>query len=264
MTAAATPSTVGTRHTETFEDQALDLRSAEDADIDLDDRNLLTQLGRELAWAVRPPAPPLARRALWRSVDLTLSTALLTLAGPGILAVSLLVRGTSTGPALFRHRRVGRSGQAFGCLKFRSMHVDAEERLDSLLQANADFRKEFTETYKLEQDPRVTPVGRVLRRYNLDELPQLLNVFSGNMSLVGPRPVTYAELPRFGEPALRNILALKPGMTGLWQVSGRNSLPYGERVQLEHQYSTSKSLRGDLKICWRTLVTMLTGTADGV
>jgi exopolysaccharide biosynthesis polyprenyl glycosylphosphotransferase len=177
---------------------------------------------------------------------------LLVLSGPLLLCLALCVRLTSRGPVLFRQVRVGRDGREFRIFKFRSMYVDAEARLTELKHLNEHDGVLF----KMRDDPRVTPVGRWLRRFSLDELPQLLNVLSGRMSLVGPRPPLPAEVAVYADDARRR-LAVKPGMTGLWQVSGRSDLSWEEAVRLDLRYVENWSLSLDLVILLRTMTAVV-------
>ncbi|GIE83628.1 sugar transferase [Actinoplanes regularis] len=177
---------------------------------------------------------------------------LLAFFAPVLLGVALCVRLTSRGPVLFRQVRVGRDGQIFRIFKFRSMYVDAEARLNELRHLNEHDGVLF----KIRDDPRVTPVGRWLRRFSLDELPQLLNVLSGQMSLVGPRPPLPTEAAAYADD-VRRRLAVKPGMTGLWQVSGRSDLPWEEAVRLDLRYVENWSLSLDLVILLRTMTAVV-------
>ena len=172
---------------------------------------------------------------------------------------SLCVLGillTSRGSVLFRHRRVGFQGRHFDCLKFRTMAPDASERLNEYLGRNPRAAQEWAESCKLKYDPRVTPLGRVLRRTSLDELPQLFNVLKGEMSIVGPRPVTDEELEKYGV-RVSAYLACKPGITGLWQISGRSKASYRERVRLDDTYAKNWSLVLDAKTMLLTLPVLL-------
>ena len=164
----------------------------------------------------------------------------------------------SGGPALYGHRRVGRHGTAFTCYKFRTMVVDAGAVLDAHLAANAEAAAEWRRDFKLRHDPRVTRIGGFLRRTSLDELPQLWNVIKGEMSLVGPRPVIAAELDRYG-PFLRCYLDARPGITGLWQVTARQSDDFEERAELDLAYIDRWSLWLDAKILLRTIPAALEG-----
>ncbi|WP_106127832.1 sugar transferase [Pseudosporangium ferrugineum] len=177
---------------------------------------------------------------------------LLIVFGPVLLTVALCVRVTSRGPVLFRQVRVGRDGSEFRIFKFRSMYVDAEARLAELRHLNEHDGVLF----KMRDDPRVTPVGRWLRRLSLDELPQLVNVLLGQMSLVGPRPPLPSEVAAYADD-VRRRLAVKPGMTGLWQVSGRSDLPWEEAVRLDLRYVENWSLSLDLVILLRTMTAVV-------
>jgi exopolysaccharide biosynthesis polyprenyl glycosylphosphotransferase len=179
--------------------------------------------------------------------------ALLVLA-PLLLAVAVAIKLEDGGPVLFRQQRVGKAGERFWMLKFRSMVVDAERWRAELDAANEGAGPLF----KMRRDPRVTRVGTFIRRYSLDELPQLINVLAGDMSLVGPRPPLPAEVERYGFDARRRLL-VKPGLTGLWQVSGRSDLSWEETVQLDLRYVENWSLTMDAAIVWKTAGAVLGG-----
>lgn len=187
-----------------------------------------------------------------RGVDLFIATVALIGAFPVLVLIGLAIRLQDHGPILYVHPRVGHRGRTFPCMKFRSMVVNSEEVLQRHLAADPEAQLEWESNRKLRKDPRITPVGRFLRRTSLDELPQLLNVFRGEMSIVGPRPVTTAELELYGEAAAMYVSA-RPGITGLWQVSGRNDVSYERRVALDCEYITKWSIRGDMIIVTRTL-----------
>lgn len=193
-----------------------------------------------------------------RTLDVLGALALILVFMPLILVI-VLMQVTQPGGVLFAHRRVGRGGEEFGCLKFRTMVPDADDRLTELLERNAEARREWRETRKLLSDPRITGVGNVLRKSSLDELPQLVNVLKGEMSLVGPRPVTRAELDMYGD-AQAAYLALRPGLTGKWQVSGRNDLSYDQRIQMDRAYAESFGFWGDLRILFQTVGVVLGAT----
>ncbi|MEO3470590.1 sugar transferase [Roseomonas sp. CAU 1739] len=195
---------------------------------------------------------PLAKRAM----DIAIASAALILAAPFFLVVSLMVRADG-GPAFYAHPRVGRGGRVFGCLKFRSMVVDSQARLDALLAADPAARAEWDATRKLKNDPRITRIGRFLRATSLDELPQLINVLRGEMAVVGPRPVTPAELDRYYGVSAAHYLTVRPGITGLWQVSGRSETSYDQRVALDVAYVSQPSLLADLRILVKTPVAVL-------
>jgi lipopolysaccharide/colanic/teichoic acid biosynthesis glycosyltransferase len=191
-----------------------------------------------------------------RAMDVAIAGAALLLALPVFVLIALAVR-VDGGPAFYAHPRVGRGGRLFGCLKFRSMVVDSQARLDAMLAADPGARAEWEATRKLRRDPRVTRIGRFLRATSLDELPQLLNVLKGEMSIVGPRPVTQAELDRHYGAAAAHYLSVRPGITGLWQVSGRSDTSYDQRVALDVAYVSQPSVLADLRILVRTPVAVL-------
>ncbi|MDU8945538.1 sugar transferase [Ovoidimarina sediminis] len=168
--------------------------------------------------------------------------------------VGLLVKLSSSGPMFYGHSRVGLNGKTFTCWKFRTMFVDADERLTKFLNANSHARKEFFEKRKLASDPRVIPiVGSFLRKTSLDEIPQFINVLLGDMSVVGPRPVTLPELDRYGQSKVE-YLSVRPGITGAWQVSGRSRLSFEERVLIDVNYVRGWSLLRDIRIVLKTIV----------
>jgi lipopolysaccharide/colanic/teichoic acid biosynthesis glycosyltransferase len=195
---------------------------------------------------------PIAKRAL----DIIGAGVGLVLLAPFFLIVALMVRADG-GPAFFAHQRVGRGGKLFGCLKFRSMVIDSQARLEALLANDPAARAEWEATRKLKNDPRITPIGRFLRSTSLDELPQLINVLLGEMSLVGPRPVQEAEIDRYYGASAAHYMAVRPGITGLWQVSGRSETSYESRVALDVAYVSRPSLLADLSILLRTPVAVL-------
>jgi len=188
-----------------------------------------------------------------RGLDIVVSASALLVLLPALAIIAILVRRDSPGPALFSQTRVGRNGETFRMFKFRSMTVDAESRLDDLLALNEGAGALF----KLRSDPRVTRVGRVIRKYSLDELPQLWNVLVGDMSLVGPRPPLQREVEAY-ENHVRRRLFIKPGLTGMWQVNGRSDLDWEEGVRLDLYYVENWSLTGDLVLLWRTVKVLLT------
>ena len=179
----------------------------------------------------------------------------LALLSPGFFIVAMVTKKDG-GPAFYSHERVGRGGAIFLCLKFRSMYEDSDKRLETLLACNAEAKKEWEEHYKLKNDPRITPFGHFLRESSIDELPQLVNVLKGDMSLVGPRPIILEELEKYGE-AKETYLSVRPGLTGLWQVSGRNDLDYETRVALDVEYVESYSFVTDLIILIKTIRAVL-------
>jgi Undecaprenyl-phosphate galactose phosphotransferase WbaP len=190
----------------------------------------------------QPGHSQLTRRTYFakRAFDVVGALALLLVLAPLMLIIIVLIRIEGQ-PVLFWHTRIGRNGQTFRCVKFRTMVRDAEQMLQRVLKERPDLRDEWTKAFKLRQDPRVTRTGRVLRLTSLDELPQLWNVLRGDMSLVGPRPIVRAELLRYGRYASR-YLAVKPGLTGLWQINGRNDTTYRRRVAMDTFYVRHQSL----------------------
>lgn len=177
---------------------------------------------------------------------------LLLLLSPLMGVVVFLIWRRDGAPILFAHYRVGLDGKLFACLKFRTMLRNSEQILSELLRDDPEARAEWVRDQKLTNDPRITAVGHFLRKSSLDELPQLLNVLRGEMSLVGPRPVTVAELTRYGKVRW-DYLSVRPGITGLWQVSGRNNTTYEERVALDHRYVQQRSLWLDIGILLKTV-----------
>lgn len=191
-----------------------------------------------------------------RLFDIIFSLLVLIASVPIMIAIVVAVRFSSPGPAIYRHRRVGKGGRAFHCLKFRTMVTNADQMLDALLACDEALRAEFEEKHKLTNDPRITRIGRLLRKTSLDELPQFWNILKGDMSVVGPRPLVSGETEKYG-PHLPLILSVRPGLTGLWQVSGRNDTTYEERIDLDRQYVLSRNLARDLLIIAKTVVMML-------
>ena len=187
-----------------------------------------------------------------RTFDVVVAASLVTLLSPLLLLVALLVRLQDGGPALYRQRRVGANGAEFDMIKFRSMVVDADARLPALAEANEHDGVLF----KIREDPRVTRVGRFIRKFSVDELPQLFNVLRGEMSLVGPRPPLVTEYEQYEQDTHRRLL-VRPGMTGLWQVSGRSDLPWSEAVRLDLYYVDNWSMVIDLVIMVKTVKAVL-------
>jgi exopolysaccharide biosynthesis polyprenyl glycosylphosphotransferase len=194
------------------------------------------------------------RRLVKNTFDAGVAAVAVVVLSPVLLAVAVAVKLTDRGPVLFRQIRVGRTGEEFNAYKFRSMVVDAERRLPELRGPN-----EGAGLFKMRDDPRVTRIGRFLRRYSLDELPQLFNVLKGQMSLVGPRPPLPAEVAQYPNEMRRRLL-VKPGITGLWQVSGRSDLSWDESVRFDLYYVENWSLTSDLIILWRTVRAVFRGT----
>jgi len=191
-----------------------------------------------------------------RTIDILLALFGILLLAPLLIICFMAVIVTSPGPALFSHRRVGFNGKTFGCLKFRTMVTDAPQRLQHLLESDPAAAAEWAATCKLRNDPRITPIGTILRKSSLDELPQLFNVLRGDMSIIGPRPVTQDELVRYASAASAYI-ACRPGITGLWQVSGRSTTTYSKRVAYDEYYAQNWSLALDAKILIITVPALL-------
>ncbi|MFQ5912214.1 MAG: sugar transferase [Nitrospinota bacterium] len=206
-----------------------------------------------------PVAPP--RELLYQlkcGIEFALALLISLPALPLFLVIWILIRLDSPGPATYRPIRLGRDGRRFRLWKFRTMYLDADERLKRHLEANPQFQREYEIYHKLREDPRVTPLGRLLRRYSMDELPQLWNVLQGDMTLVGPRPYDAGELPLMDDKE-DIILLVKPGLTGLWQVSGRNLMSFSERLEADVYYVRNWSIRLDLRIWLRTLPVVMSG-----
>jgi exopolysaccharide production protein ExoY len=191
-----------------------------------------------------------------RLLDILLTVPLLGLFLPLIALIGIFVWIVDPGPILFRHRRVGYQGKAFYCLKFRSMVVDAERRLEEVLASDPAIRAAWLRDHKLPTDPRITKLGKFLRASSLDELPQLFNVLRGEMSLVGPRPIVEAEVPRYGR-YIADYHSVIPGVTGLWQISGRSDTSYRRRVALDVAFARSRSPGLYLKILVLTVPAVL-------
>ena len=191
-----------------------------------------------------------------RVIDIILAVSGIILLAPLLIICFVVTVATSPGPALFRHKRVGFNGKYFDCLKFRTMVTDAPERLRQLLDSDPVAAAEWAANRKLRHDPRVTAIGDILRRSSLDELPQLFNVLRGDMSIVGPRPVTAEELVKYSG-AIDAYLSCRPGITGLWQVSGRSTTTYSKRVACDAFYAREWSLALDAKIVIVTIPSLL-------
>ena len=197
-------------------------------------------------------------RGLKRAMDVVGSALALIALSPLMIVLTMALMVETGGHPIFVQHRIGRSGSRFKIFKFRTMSRGAEDQLLDKLQQDADLAREWAELRKLRNDPRVTRVGRILRKYSLDELPQFVNVLIGQMSLVGPRPIVDEELPLFGEH-LPTVLTMRPGLTGLWGISGRNELGYDERVRLEARYVRKWTLGLDISIMLRTIPRVIRG-----
>ena len=191
-----------------------------------------------------------------RYFEIFISIFIILFSIPLILVLSLLIKLNSRGPIFFKQIRIGKDKKPFECIKFRTMSKEADDILNNLLLKDKKLRKEFKKTQKLKNDPRITPVGKFLRKTSLDEFPQFLNVLKGEMSLIGPRPIVEEEKIRYGKN-LNKVLSIKPGITGLWQVSGRNKLSYKRRIQLDLIYVNERNIFMDFNILIRTIGVIL-------
>ncbi|MDS7595548.1 sugar transferase [Agrobacterium tumefaciens] len=187
-----------------------------------------------------------------RSFDVTSALLALLIFSPIFLLIAALVKFSDRGPVFYGHRRIGHNGRYFHCLKFRTMVMNGDEMMRQYLAANPEAAEEWRTTRKLKNDPRVTVVGTVLRKLSLDELPQLINIIRGEMSVVGPRPVVDEELTYY-ESAASYYLSTRPGLTGLWQISGRNDVCYKTRVAFDTQYVQNWSMMRDMSIIFKTI-----------
>ena len=215
------------------------------------------------AWLVSPSrsagrgGSDLYHEKVKRPLDVSLVVCFALIFLPFLLLIALALLIAQGRPILVSHQRVGRNGVGFGCLKFRSMVRNADEVLRSHLAADAAARAEWAQTRKLKIDPRVTPLGRVLRKSSVDELPQLLNVLRGDMSLVGPRPIVEQEVHHYGA-AIQHYHRVRPGLTGHWQVSGRSDVSYPSRIQMDVDYVDRIRLSRDLLIMLKTVPVVVT------
>lgn len=185
-------------------------------------------------------------------LDYLIALLALLLLWPLVLLLAVLIKLEDGGNVFYAQMRIGRNGQLFGCYKFRTMCVDADAKLAHILETCPDSAAEWAADHKLKNDPRITKVGKFLRKTSLDELPQLLNVLMGSMSLVGPRPITSSEVDRYGSD-IKYYYDVKPGLTGLWQVSGRNDVSYDKRVELDRWYAENWSFWLDVSILVKTI-----------
>jgi exopolysaccharide production protein ExoY len=191
-----------------------------------------------------------------RMLDVGLAIAALVFLAPLLLTACLLIRLQDGGQAIFPHTRYGLGGRTFKCLKLRSMVPDAAERLQTLIDSDPVARREWEETQKLTNDPRVTALGKFIRASSIDELPQLLNVIRGDMSLVGPRPISMSERSRYGD-GFADYCSVRPGITGKWQISGRSNISYTERVAMDVAYARTRTFWGDVLIMVKTIPAVL-------
>lgn len=190
-----------------------------------------------------------------RIIDILLSSIGLIILSPIFCVISIAIKLDSKGPVFYKHKRIGKDGKTIYLYKFRSMYTDSKERLEILLK-NPDIKKEWNENFKLENDPRITKVGNFLRKTSLDELPQLLNILKGEMSIIGPRPVIDEELEKYGQNK-KKFLSVTPGLTGWWACNGRSAITYEDRMRLELYYVENLNLLLDIKCFFKTFITVL-------
>jgi lipopolysaccharide/colanic/teichoic acid biosynthesis glycosyltransferase len=193
-----------------------------------------------------------------RLFDIVFSLSVLVICAPVYLVLAGSIAFSSPGSIFYIQERVGKNRQHFGCIKFRTMIPNADRLLEQMMAQSDELRQEFSANFKLKQDPRITNIGKFLRITNLDEFPQFINVLKGEMSVVGPRPLVPEELERYGKDIDR-VLTIRPGITGLWQVSGRNDLPYDKRIRIDVYYVKHRNFWMDLRIVFKTiLLTVMT------
>lgn len=192
-----------------------------------------------------------------RFFDILFSLTALLFLLPFMLIIAISIYYASPGRVIYGQTRIGRGGIPFTCYKFRTMYVDAEKRLQEILESDEEKSTEWARSFKLKDDPRVTPIGAFLRKTSLDELPQFWNVLLGHLSVVGPRPVVAKELETFFGPKSEKILKVRPGVTGLWQVSGRSDISYEARVQLDEQYIDNHSFWMDVRLIFKTIYCLI-------
>ena len=192
-------------------------------------------------------------RGFKRIVDVVLGCIGLVLLSPVFLILAICIKIDSKGPVIFAHKRIGKNGKEFNMYKFRSMYENAEEMIENFSE---EQKREWQENFKLENDPRITKVGKFLRKTSLDELPQIVNIIKGDLSIIGPRPIVDEELEKYGENK-EKFLSITPGLTGYWQANGRSNTTYEERMQMELYYIDNQSLLLDIKIFFKTIVSVI-------
>lgn len=193
--------------------------------------------------------------AVKRLFDIIVSGISLIILSPIFLVIAIIIKIDSKGKVFYKHKRLGKNGKYIYLYKFRSMYNDSDERLIEMLK-DPIIKEEWTQNYKLENDPRITRVGKILRKTSIDELPQLINIFNGDMSIVGPRPIIEDEAKKYG--TLKNyFLSATPGLTGWWAVNGRSAITYDDRKRLELYYVTNRNISLDIKIIFKTFITVL-------
>ncbi len=213
-------------------------------------------LNGKLLFNINTHGKKISYKIIKRTFDIIFSMFVLLFGFPILALIAILVKLSSPGPLFYVQKRLGRNLTEFGCIKFRTMHPEAEDILENLIINNEALRKEFEETHKLKNDPRITNIGKFLRKTSLDEIPQFLNVIKMEMSIVGPRPIVKKEILKYGK-SYKKVISIKPGITGLWQVSGRNNLSYKRRVTLDCLYVDNMSPIIDIRIIIRTFGVIL-------
>ena len=201
-------------------------------------------------------------KTIKRILDFVFSFLLIIFLIPLLLLIVIIIKINSKGPILFTQKRIGKNNITFYCYKFRTMHHESKYLLKEILIKNPNFKSEFSESRKIINDPRITKIGKFLRFSSLDELPQIFNVLTGDMSLIGPRPIVKSEIKKYGND-FKKVFSNKPGISGLWQVSGRNKLSYNKRVELDIFYSENISFRLDIKIFLKTIFVILFPSGKG-
>ena len=194
-----------------------------------------------------------------RVFDIGFSIFAIIITLPITIPIAIIIKLTDGGDIIYGHERVGKDGKKFKVLKFRSMYMDADKKLKEILENDPKAREEWEKTFKLKNDPRITPIGKFLRKTSLDELPQFINVLRGDMSVVGPRPVVEEELIKYYKDKADMYKSVKPGVTGYWQVEGRSDTDYAERIKMDEYYIKNQSFLLDLKIILKTIKVMITG-----
>lgn len=205
---------------------------------------------------IQPFEFPIKHNVGKRLFDIVFSLLVLVLTSPLMLVIALLVRLSSKGQIVYAHERIGRGGKSFRCFKFRTMYSDADIRIKEILENCPVLKKEWEQTHKLKNDPRVTPIGKFLRKTSLDEFPQFWNILKGDLSVCGPRPMVQHEITKHLGPKAAKILSIRPGLTGLWQISGRSNVSYAIRIKMDEQYVDEHSMYLDIKIIAKTIPNM--------
>ena len=194
-----------------------------------------------------------------RCFDILFSIFAIVITLPITIPIAIIIKFTDGGNVIYGHKRVGKNGKIFKVLKFRSMYMNADQKLKDILENDLQVKEEWEKNFKLKNDPRITPIGKFLRKTSLDELPQFINVLKGDMSVVGPRPVVEEELIKYYKEKAELYKSVKPGITGYWQVEGRSDTNYDERIKMDEYYIKNQSFFLDLKIILKTIKIVITG-----